>query len=100
MQNFVDSLKSALSGFNDVIYTWILIPLLIGAGIYFTVRSAGLQFRLFGKMIKVIGHSREAQRGQISSFQAFAIGLAARVGTGNIAGVAVAITLGGAGAVF
>ncbi|QRV02026.1 alanine:cation symporter family protein [Arcanobacterium phocisimile] len=100
MLEIFDSLKAYLSGFNDIIYSWILIPLLIGAGIYFTIRSAGLQFRLFGKMLKVIGRSREAKRGQISSFQAFAIGLAARVGTGNIAGVAVAITLGGAGAVF
>ncbi|QJC22469.1 alanine/glycine:cation symporter family protein [Arcanobacterium buesumense] len=100
MNSMMDSLKMSLSGFNDHIYTWILIPLLIGAGIYFTVRSKGLQFRLFGKMFTVLGRSREAKKGQISSFQAFAIGLAARVGTGNIAGVAVAITLGGPGAVF
>ncbi|SDU78873.1 alanine/glycine:cation symporter family protein [Arcanobacterium phocae] len=100
MNNIWDSLNANFSWFNDVIYTWILIPLLIGAGLYFTVRSKGLQFRLFRKMFKVIGRSREKEKGQISSFQAFAIGLAARVGTGNIAGVAVAITLGGAGAVF
>lgn len=100
MYTIWDSVNSTLSSFNDFIYSWMLIPLLVGAGLYFTLRSKGLQFRLFGAMFSVIGHSRDAQHGQISPFQAFAMGLAARVGTGNIAGVAVAITLGGPGAVF
>lgn len=92
----------ALDTFNSYIYTWILIPLLIGAGIWFTVRSRGMQFRHFGKMLSVLKLSRKSadEEGGISSFQAFAIGLASRVGTGNIAGVAIAITLGGPGAVF
>ncbi len=96
----MEQITTALDNFNGLIYAWILIPVLIGAGIWFTIRSKGLQFRLFGKMVKVISTSRDGAEGGISSFQAFAIGLASRVGTGNIAGVAIAITLGGPGAVF
>ncbi len=96
----MEDITNALDTFNGWIYSWILIPLLLAAGVYFTIRSKGLQFRLFGRMIKVIANSRDNAGGGISSFQAFAIGLASRVGTGNIAGVAIAITLGGPGAVF
>lgn len=96
----MDAITNFLGIFNDYIYQWILIPVLVGTGLYFTFRSRALQVRLFGKMLKVIAGSRDAEKGQISSFQAFAMGLAARVGTGNIAGVAIAIVLGGPGAVF
>ena len=72
---------------------------LIAVGIWFTVRTRGLQFRLFGQMLRAIAGSRAGGEG-ISSFQAFTIGLASRVGTGNIVGVALAIILGGPGAVF
>ena len=82
------------------LYTYVLIYLLVGAGIYFTVRTKGVQFRYFGRMIKQIFNSRSDSEGGISSFQAFAVGLASRVGTGNIAGVAIALTLGGPGAIF
>ena len=92
--------QDAISWTNDKLYGMILIYLLIGAGIYFTIRTRGMQFRLFGRMVKTIASSRDSKDGGISSFQAFAIGLASRVGTGNIAGVAIAITLGGPGAVF
>lgn len=80
--------------------TWILIAFLLVAGLYFTVVTRGVQFRLFGTMWKVIFNSRSNAQGGISSFQAFAISLASRVGTGNIVGVAIALTLGGPGAVF
>ncbi|MDY5585504.1 MAG: sodium:alanine symporter family protein, partial [Arcanobacterium sp.] len=96
----MEAITNSLDAFNGHIYQWILIPLLIGAGLYFTVRSRFLQFRLFGSMIKNVFNSRDAQKHEISSFQAFAIGLASRVGTGNVVGVAIAITLGGPGAVF
>ena len=77
----------------------MLAWLLIAVGIWFTVRTRGLQFRLFGQMLRAIAGSRAGGEG-ISSFQAFTIGLASRVGTGNIVGVALALILGGPGAVF
>src|SRR6478672_2532213 len=85
---------------SNFLYTYVLIYLLVGAGIYFTIKTKGVQFRYFGRMIKQIFRSRADSEGGISSFQAFAVGLASRVGTGNIAGVAIALTLGGPGAIF
>ncbi len=85
---------------SNVLYTYVLIYLLLGAGLYFTYRTGGVQIRYFGKMIRQLGSSRGGAEGGISSFQAFCVGLASRVGTGNIAGVAIALTLGGAGAIF
>lgn len=85
---------------SNVLYTYVLIYLLLGAGLYFTYRTGGVQIRYFGKMLRQLGSSRGGAEGGISSFQAFCVGLASRVGTGNIAGVAIALTLGGAGAIF
>ncbi|QFU01806.1 Amino-acid carrier protein AlsT [Halomonas sp. THAF5a] len=84
---------------NGLVWGSLLIYLLIGAGLYFTVMTRGIQFRYFGHMFKLLRHSREADGG-ISSFQALSTSLAARVGTGNLAGVAVAIYFGGPGAIF
>ena len=78
----------------------MLIYLLLGAGLYFTFRTRFVQVRYFARMIRQLFNSREGSEGGISSFQAFCIGLASRVGTGNIAGVAIALTLGGPGAIF
>nr|WP_157551881.1 alanine/glycine:cation symporter family protein [Kineosphaera limosa] len=69
-------------------------------GILFTIRMKGMQFRTMGTMLKVILKSRTGSEGGISSFQAFTISLASRVGTGNIAGVAIALAVGGPGAIF
>jgi AGCS family alanine or glycine:cation symporter len=69
-------------------------------GIYFTVRLGFIQFRHFGHMFSVLKNSRKADTAGISSFQALCTSLAARVGTGNMAGVAVALTAGGPGAIF
>ncbi|MFC5720761.1 alanine/glycine:cation symporter family protein [Streptomyces gamaensis] len=88
---------------NDVFWTYLLIPLVICAGLYFTVRSKAVQLRLFPEMLRVLkgkAQPDEGGRKPVSSFGAFTISAAARVGTGNIAGVATAVTLGGAGAVF
>ncbi|MCK6212015.1 alanine:cation symporter family protein [Georgenia sp. EYE_87] len=93
-------MDAVVGAVNDVLYTYVLIFLLVGAGIYFTVRSRALQVRHFGLMVRRVFGSRKGAQGGISSFQAFAIGLASRVGTGNIAGVAIALTLGGPGAIF
>ncbi len=84
---------------SNALYSYVLIYLLIGAGIYFTVRTRCVQVRYFGRMLSQLRRSGSRQGG-ISSFQAFCVGLAARVGVGNIAGVAIALTLGGPGAVF
>ncbi|WP_447553513.1 alanine/glycine:cation symporter family protein [Vreelandella sp. EE22] len=84
---------------NGLLWGSVLIYLLIGAGLYFTLRTGGIQVRYFGHMFKLLKNSRQADGG-ISSFQALSTSLAARVGTGNLAGVAVAIYYGGPGAIF
>jgi AGCS family alanine or glycine:cation symporter len=83
-------------------YLWgsVLIYLLTGCGIWFTWRLKALQITRFFHMFTLLKMSRKSNSHGISSFQALCTSLAARVGTGNLMGVAVAITLGGAGAVF
>ena len=88
-----------LSNTSNFLYTYILIALLIFAGLYFTVRTRGVQFRLFPEALRVLGEKKKDGK-DISSFQALMISTASRVGTGNIAGVATAITFGGPGAIF
>ena len=93
--------ENLISSTNDLLWSKVLIVVLVALGLYFTVRMGFVQFRMIPEMFRVLfkdGTKRE--KGQVSSFQAFAIGIAARVGTGNIAGVATAIALGGPGAVF
>lgn len=84
---------------SNILNTHLLIYLLIGVGVYFTVRTRFIQIRYFGRMIRQLRKSHR-QDGGISSFQAFCVGLASRVGTGNIAGVAIALTVGGPGSIF
>jgi len=89
---------------NTVLWSYLLVFTLIPLGIYFTVRTKFVQFRLFFHMFKVIteGTKKKIKNGKksISPFQAFCIGCASRVGTGNIAGIAIALTIGGPGAIF
>ncbi|MGB5792426.1 alanine/glycine:cation symporter family protein [Poseidonibacter sp.] len=85
---------------NDLIWGSILIYVLPILGIFFTISSRFVQFRYFFKMFNVLRDTVHDKEGHISSFQALMLSVAGRVGGGNIAGVAVAITLGGAGAVF
>jgi alanine or glycine:cation symporter, AGCS family len=86
---------------SHFLYTYILIYVLLAVGVYYTIRTRFVQFRLFRRMIQVmVGSADSGDAGGISSFQAFCVGLASRVGTGNIAGVAIALTLGGPGAIF
>ena len=85
---------------NVLLLGSILVYLLVGVGIYFTVRLGFIQFRHFGHMFSVLKNSRKADSAGISSFQALCTSLAARVGTGNMAGVAVALTAGGPGAIL
>lgn len=85
---------------NGLIWGKILIWMLVGCGLWFTFRLGFIQFRHFGHAFGVLKGSGKSDASGISPFQALCTSLAARVGTGNIAGVAVAITLGGPGAVF
>ena len=88
---------------NDFIWTYILIAMLIILGFYFTVKTNFVQFRYFKEMVRLLGNStsKDAKKdGKISSFQAFCISTASRVGTGNIAGIAIAVVAGGPGAIF
>ena len=78
----------------------VLIAFLIGTGIYFTVLLKGIQIRKLGAAFKAVFTRQEGGAGDISPFQALSTALAANVGTGNIAGVATAVTLGGVGALF
>ncbi len=85
---------------HNLIWENILIYLLPALGLFFTVSSRFIQFRYFFKMFNILKDPIHNKKGHISSFQALMLSVAGRVGTGNIAGVAVAITLGGPGAVF
>ena len=96
----LDDVEATLNLIDDRFYAYGLSALLVAAGLYFTVRTRGVQLRHLGTMIRSITGSRSGAQGGISSFQAFAVGLAARVGIGNVAGVALAIVFGGPGALF
>jgi AGCS family alanine or glycine:cation symporter len=85
---------------NDLIWSKLLIVMLIGLGLYFTLASRFVQFRYFGSMFRIFSEAFKRQPGQLSSFQALMLSVAGRVGAGNIAGVSVAIMLGGPGAIF
>ncbi|MBL4610305.1 alanine/glycine:cation symporter family protein [Halopseudomonas sp.] len=85
---------------NTLFWGYVLIYGLLAVGVFFTIRLGFLQFINFGEMIRAIKGSRESDASGISPFQALATSLASRVGTGNLAGVAVALYLGGAGAIF
>lgn len=105
-----------INAINDFLWTYIVITMLVASALYFTIRTRGLQFRLIGDMLKVLfnidivkeknrtdkpvsSFTKEGKK-NIGSFQAFAVSLSSRVGTGNLAGVASAIFVGGPGAVF
>ncbi|MGO3229139.1 MAG: alanine/glycine:cation symporter family protein [Oceanisphaera sp.] len=93
-------MDSTIFFINNLLWGSLLVYLLLGAGAFFTIRLGFIQFRHFGHMFSVLKHSRRSDAAGISSFQALCTSLAARVGTGNLAGVAVALYLGGPGAIF
>ncbi len=103
-------LGDVVAAVSGVLSDYVLVTVLLVASVYFTVRSGGVQFRMVGEMIRLLLRSgkrdehhipgRQPHHGHVSSFQAFAISIASRVGTGNLAGVATAIAVGGPGAVF
>ena len=91
-------LENIISLIGNSLSDWLLIPLLVVASVWFTLRLRGVQVSMFPEMCRQLMHDNGRQG--ISSFQAFAVSIASRVGTGNLAGVATAIILGGPGAVF
>ncbi|MDN4501266.1 alanine/glycine:cation symporter family protein [Alteromonadaceae bacterium BrNp21-10] len=94
----IDNLVSAV---NSLLWNYyVLLVMLVAAGVWFSVRLNFIQFRYFGHMFSVMRGSTHSDKSGISSFAALCTSLSARVGTGNLAGVAVAISLGGAGAIF
>ena len=106
-------LNELITSVNDAIWGYVLIAALVGCGLWFTIKTRFVQFRMVGEMFRLLTDSavntveeqvQEHKKGEtskhISSFQAFAVSVATRVGTGNLAGVASAIAIGGPGAVF
>lgn len=104
MQEFLLWLENAIGKVNEVLADYILVILLIGVGLYYTIRTRFVQVRCFGQgMKKVFGGLKfngEKQKSGMSSFQAFTTAVAAQVGTGNIIGACGAILAGGPGAIF
>jgi AGCS family alanine or glycine:cation symporter len=92
-------MNELVNAINEYVWSLALIGLCLGAGLYFSIRSRFLQVRHIGEMLRLMMEGKSSDQG-VSSFQALAMTLAGRVGTGNIAGVATAITFGGPGAVF
>ena len=95
----MDGMSDLVGCLNVIIWSDALIYLALGAGLFYSILTRFVQVRLFREMIRLLFSSKESDRG-ISSFQALAVSLSGRVGTGNIAGVAAAIGFGGPGAVF
>lgn len=85
---------------NEILWGKVLIMLLVAVGLLFSIASRFVQFRYFSRMFTIFAQAFDHPTGQINAFQALVLSVAGRVGAGNIAGVAVAITLGGPGAVF
>jgi AGCS family alanine or glycine:cation symporter len=92
-------MQEVVSYISGIIWEPVLIYLCLGTGLFFSIMTRFVQVRMFREMIRLLFSSKESDKG-ISSFQALAVSLSGRVGTGNIAGVAAAIGFGGPGAVF
>jgi AGCS family alanine or glycine:cation symporter len=107
------AIEDLITSINDVLWSYVLMVVLVACGLWFTWRTRFVQFRMLGEMLHLLTESAvntveeqvKEQKGsdkprRISSFQAFAVSVATRIGTGNLAGVATAIAIGGPGAVF
>ena len=103
-------MNDLITHINDALWGYVLIAALVVCGLWFTWKTKGVQFRMVGEMFRLLTDSaasgtselsdKDKGHRHISSFQAFAVSVATRVGTGNLAGVATAIAIGGPGAVF
>lgn len=92
-------LDAIVANISNAMYTYVLVILLVAGGLYFTVRTRFVQFRLFGEQLRAVTEKPADGKG-VSSFQALMVSTASRVGTGNIIGVSTALCLGGFGSVF
>lgn len=100
MENLEGKFTEWLNAVNEPLGLMLVVLLAI-AGVWFTLRTRGVQFVMLGEMFRLLMQSdKKADKNHISSFQAFNVALASRIGTGNLAGVATAIALGGPGAIF
>jgi len=100
----MDALNDFVLSAGDGLWTWVVLPILVVLGLYFTARSGVVQFRLIPEMFRTLtDRTPRKENGDpqsVSAFQAFTISAASRVGVGNIAGVGTAIAIGGPGAIF
>lgn len=100
----MDALNQFVLDAGDGLWTWLVLPILVALGLYFTVRSGVVQLRLLPEMFRTLGdrtpRDADGRPQSVSAFQAFTISAASRVGVGNIAGVGTAIAIGGPGAIF
>ncbi|MBO6292014.1 MAG: alanine:cation symporter family protein [Selenomonas sp.] len=98
----MDFLNAAVDSINTLLWSYVLIVVLVGCGLYFTLSTGLVQLRMLPEMFRLIteGIGKKTEGKAISSFQAFCVSTASRVGVGNIAGVSIAIVTGGPGAVF
>lgn len=97
--DFIESLVGTLNGF---LWSYVLIIMLVGSGLWYTLRSGFVQIRCLKEMLRLITRTAgsKVEENGISSFQAFCVSTASRVGVGNIAGIAIAVVTGGPGAIF
>jgi AGCS family alanine or glycine:cation symporter len=93
-------MQAVIDFLNTIFWGYVLIYGLLAVGVFFTLRLGFIQFRHFGELFRSVLHAPSTDKEGISPFQALTVSLASRVGTGNISGVAVALTLGGPGAIF
>ncbi|MGG0237245.1 alanine/glycine:cation symporter family protein [Bacillus rhizoplanae] len=99
----MDILEKFIGVTNNILWTYVIIAMLIGLGLYFSFKLKFVQIRHLGEMMRLMTDGltgKTRKKGSVSSFQAFCMSSAARIGIGNLAGVALAISLGGPGAVF
>ena len=103
----METLNSIIGQINTILWSYVLIALLILSGLLYTIRTGFAQGRLLGDMVALITGKLSSLRdgekkvaGQVTGFQAFCIAVASHVGTGNLAGVAIAVAVGGPGALF
>ncbi|MDO5530882.1 sodium:alanine symporter family protein [Sutterella sp.] len=98
----MELLNTLVSAVNDFLWSYVLIAMLVGLGIWFTIRTGFVQIVRLPEMARLLteGVGAKTKEGHISTFQAFCVSTASRVGVGNIAGIAIAVTVGGPGSVF
>ena len=98
----MELLNTLVSAVNNVLWSYVLIVMLVGLGLWFSFRTGFVQIRHLREMVRLVaeGATAKTKKGHISTFQAFCVSTASRVGVGNIAGIAIAVVVGGPGAVF